>query len=284
MRTIDVPAEVERMMNYGATLAISISGGKDGQAMATALLRLAQERGWSKQLVLVHADLGRIEWKQTPGHVRRIAQQTGIPLEIVRRRNGQGRWDMVDRWVDRAETLKAAGKQPRPWSDAGNRFCTSELKRDPINTLLRKYDRVISAEGLRAQESRARARKPVVSRRERICAAGREALTWYPILSWTLDDVLQELGSSISDLELRREAFRAGQTDQALAGWAAHPVYVMGNERLSCAFCVLGCKGDLENAARHNPELLTELVGIEQRYGFKFQQSRSLESLQAATS
>jgi 3'-phosphoadenosine 5'-phosphosulfate sulfotransferase (PAPS reductase)/FAD synthetase len=283
-RAVHIPEAIERELAAGAALVISISGGKDSQALARAVSRLHRERGWTGPLAAVHADLGRIEWPQTPAQVRRIAEESGLDLVVVQRRGGAGRWDMVDRWRDRAETLKAQGKQPRPWSDAGNRFCTAEMKRDPINTYLRRFDRVVSVEGIRAQESTARAKKPCWDARPRITTRTRIAHTWNAILDWSIDDVLEELGSSVADLDRRRGLYEAGRTTEALDGWQAHPVYVMGNQRLSCAFCVLGCKSDLANAARHNPVLLGELVGMEQEYGFTFQNGRALADLRPTAS
>lgn len=281
MRSLTVPTELEREMALGAALVISISGGKDSQAMARAVSHLHREREWQGPLLAVHADLGRIEWTGTAAHVRRTAEESGLPLTIVRRRDGIGAWDMVDRWIERGETLEAQGKPGRPWSDAGNRFCTAEMKRDPINKYLRRFSRVVSVEGIRAEESQARAKKPSWEVRKRITTRDRAAFTWNAIQDWTIEDVLGALGSSVEDLARRQDLYREGRIAEALDGWQGHKVYVMGNRRLSCAFCVLGCKSDLENAARHEPDLHRELVGIEQRFGFSFQASRSLASLTA---
>lgn len=277
--TLALPDEIREALREGGALAVNLSGGKDSQAMATALMRLREAEGWTGPVIAIHADLGRIEWTQTPAHVRRTADEMGVELVIVRRRDGVGEWDMVDRWKQRGETLRAAGKRGRPWSDAGNRFCTAEMKRDPIDRYLRRYGLVVSAQGLRADESHARAKRPVAEPRARITTGDREAWTWNPILRWSWADVLGELGSSVAELEERRAAWRRGEHGPAMAGWRAHPVYVMGNQRLSCAFCVLACQGDLRNAADHNPELLDELIAIEQDYGFTFQPRRSLASL-----
>src|SRR5262244_3340423 len=121
---VSLPAAIEQQLERGAALAISISGGKDSQAMVRALVRLHRERGWTGEVFAIHADLGRIEWRQTPGHVRKIAQDAGIRLEVVRRTDGR---DMVDHWVARGERMQAQGKAPRPWSGPGvARFCTSD--------------------------------------------------------------------------------------------------------------------------------------------------------------
>src|SRR5215468_9758915 len=92
---VTLPPAIERQLDDGAALAISISGGKDSQAMLVALVALHKQRGWTGDLFAIHADLGRIEWRQTPGHVQKMASKAGIPLVIVRRSDGR---DMVDHW------------------------------------------------------------------------------------------------------------------------------------------------------------------------------------------
>lgn len=271
-----LPPSVERQLAAGAVLAVSISGGKDSQAMLNALIALHKTRGWRGEIFAIHADLGRIEWPQTAGHVERIASEAGVRLVVVRRADGRG---MIEHWRARAERLKARGKRPRPWSDAKNRFCTSDLKRDPIDSYLRRYSRVVCAVGIRAQESSARARQPEWRVRSRIDNSQRTALDWHPILHWRLPDVLRACGTSFIELRDRQALYRNGNVQAALDGWPMHPAYVFGNERLSCQFCVLACQSDLRNGARQRPEILAELVAMEVEYGFQFQAGRSLASL-----
>lgn len=277
-----LPAAIEKQLEAGAALAISISGGKDSQAMAIALANLHRARGWKGDLFAIHADLGRIEWEQTPAQVQKIADLAGVPLVVVRRRDGQGKWDMVDRWVERGETMAAKGQKPRPWSGPGTaRFCTSDMKRDPIDKYLRRYSNVICAVGIRAQESPSRAKQPTWAKRAKLDNTIRTATTWHPILSWRLGQVLQACGHTWADMRARQERYAQGDVT-ALDGWQLHPAYVLGNERLSCQFCVLGSVNDLANGARHNPALLDELIAVEDRFGFTFQGDRSLKTFRPA--
>lgn len=293
MKAITQPERSMAQLEAGAALAISISGGKDSQAMVSAVLRLRAERGWSGPVFLIHADLGRIEWRQTPGQCQKLADAFGLELVTMRRKDGVGRWDMVDRWIEQGERHQAKGKTPRPWSGPGQaRFCTAELKRDPIDRYLRKYSNVVCAVGIRKEEGgdkhdqygkpigRAAAKAEQV--RSKIDNTIRTATTWHPLLDWTVADVLEECGTSVADLGARREQYAQGKVEEALDGWPLHPAYVFGNERLSCQFCVLACKGDLANGARHNPELLEELISIEDRFGFTFQADRSLKEFRPA--
>lgn len=278
MSLVSLPQPIEAALDEGAALAISISGGKDSQAMALALVDLHRTRGWSGEVFCITADLGRIEWPETHAHVQKIADLCGVRLVTVRRARG----DMLQRWQQRGETTLAASGQGRPWSDANNRFCTSELKRDPIDSYLRKYDHVVCAVGIRAQESDGREKQPLWARRKRIETRTRRAFTWHPIHAWSLLDVLRQCGHTWGELRRRQEQYAQGSPEQALDGWSLHPAYVYGNERLSCQFCILGSIGDLTNGARHNPELLAELVAIEDRFGFTFQSDRSLRTFARA--
>ena len=59
----------------GAALVLSVSGGKDSDAMTHHLLDLRQSEGWTGEVMMVHADLGsRVEWHQTPDYVRDLAR------------------------------------------------------------------------------------------------------------------------------------------------------------------------------------------------------------------
>jgi predicted phosphoadenosine phosphosulfate sulfurtransferase len=55
------------LLRDGAALVLSVSGGKDSDAMTHHLLDLRQSEGWTGDVMMVHADLGsRVEWHQTP--------------------------------------------------------------------------------------------------------------------------------------------------------------------------------------------------------------------------
>lgn len=277
---IPVPPEIQAALAAGAVLAVSISGGKDSQAMLHALAALHRAHPeWTGGILAVHADLGRAEWQGSEAHVRTIAAAAGVPLHIVQRKAG----DMVQRWQARAAQVHgqvAAGGRWAPfWSSSANRYCTSDLKRDPINAFLRQFPAVVSAEGIRAAESTARARKPAWEVRARIATRARVALTWNPLLAWTDADVWAACGTSLDDLAARRAQYAAGQAGTAFQGWPAHRAYVMGNQRLSCALCVLAGRGDLVNGAVHNPALFASLLELEQATGATFQQGLALADL-----
>jgi 3'-phosphoadenosine 5'-phosphosulfate sulfotransferase (PAPS reductase)/FAD synthetase len=74
--------------------------------------------------------------------------------------------------------------------------------------------------------------------------AGREVWDWLPIQHWPVADVWAQIKQA------NQEPFHA---------------YKSGNERLSCMFCIMGCEGDLRNAAAHNPALAAKYIELEER-------------------
>ncbi|WP_345114491.1 phosphoadenosine phosphosulfate reductase family protein [Hymenobacter algoricola] len=303
-----MPAVIDAALRGGADLALSLSAGKDSQALVYLVAPWFRAQGYPGRCYVVHADLGRAEWPQTAELVERMAADVDLPLLVVRRPKG----DLIARFEERLEATRASGapfwpssasryctshlkagpidtalRNPAPfWPSSASRYCTSDLKRGPIDTALRSAEVVISAEGVRADESHARAKKPAVEVRSGITASSQQAarnlammepeaalaarqpgqrvaLNWRPLLHFNTEEIWQACGTSTADLQRRRRLYAAGQHEAALLGWPCHPAYVFGNERLSCAFCVLGSQNDLLNGAQHNPELYAHLIELE---------------------
>ena len=275
---------IQQYLERGASLALSISGGKDGQAMCQHTTSMFP--AYQKQMFLIHADLGLAEWPQTPSHVEWHSRYFDLPLHIVSRQQG----DLVQRIADRK------AKTQYFWPSSKQRYCTSDNKRNPINKHLRKYSLVISCEGIRAEESPARARKPSLEIRKAISSTyykdmtpaealdnyrpdKRLALTWYPIFHWTLEQVFGCFKFSIQEIEERRVLYKRDMESIALLDWSFHHAYVIGNQRLSCAICVLACDEDLKNGAKANPELASTYLKWEEETGITFKNSKSLKDI-----
>jgi hypothetical protein len=62
-------------------------------------------------------------------------------------------------------------------------------------------------------------------------------------------------------------------------GGIRHPAYGFGNDRLSCACCVLASVSDLLNGAIHNPDTYRELCRIEAVTGYSFRKDFWLSDL-----
>lgn len=245
------------LLRSGASLVLSVSGGKDSDAMTHYLLDLRKKEGWSGDVCFVHADLGRAEWHQTPAYVQSLADGYGFPLHITRYTHG----DLIDRIWKRYYSDPS-----RPcWPSSAMRYCTSDLKRGPIDRTIRNLypeDRVVvCAMGLRAEESTAREKKlPFTVRKD--CTSERKSryvYDWLPIHKWAEEDVWDTI-------------------DRLNAG-VAHEAYALGNQRLSCAICILGSPGDILNGVNNNPDTYREYCRIEAVTGWSFKNNYWLSDL-----
>lgn len=228
-----VPAEIASLIERGALFVINHSAGKDSQAMTIMLRALVPAR----QLLVVHADLGEVEWDGNIEHIR--ATIGGLPLEVCRNPN---------------KTLLEMVERRGMWPSPGQRQCTSDLKRGPIERTIRRYLKahpefgglVVNCMGIRAAESPARAKQRPFRRNEGNSIAGREWFDWLPIFDHSTEEVFASI---------------------AAAEQQPHPAYAAGMSRLSCVFCIMANRSDLQTAARLKPALYRRYVELERRIG-----------------
>jgi len=249
---------VEMALVGGAPVYVGVSGGKDSQALAYRVQEHLDAIGHAGARTLIHSDLGRIEWRDSAPVCEQLAMRLGWELQTVRRPAG----DMLDRWLsrwsanlERYRTLSCV-KLIMPWSSAAQRFCTSELKTHVIARAIRArhpVGPVVSAVGLRWEESAARARQPVAKTDAGLSRARGAGLSWNAIIHWSRQDVLDYVRQH---------------------GGVLHEAYrIYGSSRVSCAFCVLASRGDLQAATRceDNAGIYRELVRLEVGSTFAFQ-------------
>lgn len=251
-------AMVDIALSGHAPVFVGVSGGKDSQALAYRVQEHLDTVGHLGPRALIHSDLGSIEWKDSGPVCERLAERLGWELITVRRAAG----DMIDRWQARWNANVARYRQLdcvkliMPWSSASQRFCTSELKTQVIARAIRARfptGAVVSAVGIRWEESAARARQPIAKQDKALSRSRGIGLTWNAIVHWRRDEVL--------DFIRRR-------------GGVLHEAYrIYGSTRVSCAFCVLASRGDLQAAARceDNAAVYRQLVELEIRSTFSFQ-------------
>ena len=236
-REVLVTPEITSALEAGAAVAIGVSGGKDSAVTALATIDYLKDLGHCGPRVLIHSDLGRVEWRQSLPACHRLADRLGLELIVVRRETG----DLLDRWRSRWENNvrryaeMSCVKLILPWSTASMRFCTSELKTSIIcRALVQRFagQTILSAIGIRRQESPNRAKAPVAKQQPKLASVSQrtQGWDWHPILDWTAHDVF-------GYLEER--------------GFALHEAYtVYGSSRVSCCFCVLSAQRDLAAATR----------------------------------
>lgn len=295
---LTVPAVIQAAIDRGAAVAISVSAGKDSQAMERALSSLHEKNNWPGPFFAIHADIGpEFDWAWTLQLCERNAKALGHTLHVVRRDNGETLLQTIQKRVG------VTGRDKPGFPSPACRYCTRSAKTDPIDKFLRRTsDLVINVMGLRADESRIRAKRPEVSVREGITAErlkklspeealkswrpGKErlALDWNPILEWTFAQVLEACGTTYSEMEARRNLFSLGCYDMAFAGWPASPTYILGLDRHSCAICCMSAKPEIPIAGRLRPDLIKAIAEMEQASGFSWQKGNPVSALLNAES
>jgi 3'-phosphoadenosine 5'-phosphosulfate sulfotransferase (PAPS reductase)/FAD synthetase len=281
-------------------IVVNSSAGKDSQAMLDVVVERARADGVLDRVVVVHCDLGRVEWPGTPELAERQARHYGVRFEKISRPQG----DLLIQVEQRAATIARKGKAASPfpsptnryctahqktdqankvinklvrekaaspWPSSTNRWCTSDQKRGQVSVVINRLAkerrkkgrrvRVLNCLGMRAAESPARS-KLLPFRLDRRQTNGRKVVhTWLPLFAWTVDDVWARIRAS---------------------GVEHHYAYDLGMPRLSCCFCIFAPRSALMLSGRHNPELLDEYVRLELKVGSKFKADLSLKEIQDA--
>jgi 3'-phosphoadenosine 5'-phosphosulfate sulfotransferase (PAPS reductase)/FAD synthetase len=242
---MNLPDYVEALSASGALFVANHSGGKDSQAQLIKLLEVVPVA----QIVVVHASLGAMEWPGAMELARDQAAAAGLPFIVATATKTL--LEMVER--------RFAGRPEVPsWPSASTRQCTSDLKRGPIQREVRRYAKangyktIVNCLGLRAQESPGRAKRKAFSQ----MGISNSVNTWYEWLPV----------HDLSTVEIFDVIDRAGQQP--------HYAYSLGNDRLSCVFCIMASKKDLVTGAAHNPGLLEQYDALEKRTGYTMHMSR----------
>lgn len=258
MTGVATTPEIVDLLSADAPIAVGVSGGKDSQAAALATFAYLNSLGHSGPRILIHADLGMVEWDDSLRICEELADHLHCDLVVVRRKAGglMERWE--SRWLSsktRYETLSTVTLVPC-WSTPAMRFCTSELKTHVIMAELKarfKGQKILNVIGVRHEESAARARMSIADP-----DANAQVWTWRPIIELTTDEVFAMIDRS---------------------GLAPHPAYrVHGMTRVSCRFCIMSNIADLTaaSAVPESHDLYRRMVQLEIDSGFAFQGSRWL--------
>jgi 3'-phosphoadenosine 5'-phosphosulfate sulfotransferase (PAPS reductase)/FAD synthetase len=252
---------------YDVILA-NISGGKDSQATLDETVRQCDHAGVPRsRIVTVFADLGdEDEWPGTRELAAEHAAHYGLRHEVVCREVADGDGGKTQQSL--TEHIAARGK----WPDNARRYCTSDLKRDPVAKLMTRLAaerralgvtgrrvRILNVLGMRAQESPKRAMMVPFRNDQRASnATVRLVDEWLPVHAWTVEQVWQRIKE---------------------AGTRPHRVYAEGMPRLSCRFCVLASKSALIRAAQLDPEGARKRAELERRMGHTFRKDLSMAQI-----
>lgn len=273
-------------------ILVNSSAGKDSQAMLSTLMARCDAEGVDRsRIVVVHADLGRVEWQGTRDLAEQQAAAYGLRFEVVARSE-----DLLDQIVSRRRSLDAraeaawqdgvaleeagwhafaemakgdaADLEDTPaWPSSTARYCTSDQKTSQVAKLMTRLVRerehlgrpvrILNCLGIRADESAARAKKQPFG--PDAASNGKRAVDrWLPIFHWSAAQVWAEIRRS---------------------GLPHHPAYDAGMPRLSCVFCVLAGRRELLLAARLNPALAAEYAAVEEQVRHTFKADLSIAEL-----
>ena len=267
---IQLSPTILSLLEEQAPVAIGVSGGKDSSATALAVSSYLDTIGHEGPRLLIHSDLGRVEWRESLPMCQRLADHLGLELVVVRRQAG----DLLDRWqvrwrnnVARYANLETV-RLILPWSTPSMLFCRSELKAAIIcRELIQRFPGqiIISATGIRREESATRAHAPISAPQPGLVNATHKTsgVDWHPLADWTLAQVLAY---------------------HQLRQFPLHPGYAQGMTRISCAYCVMGSVNDLTVSAAYsaNQDLYREQVDIEIISSFSFQSGHWLGDIAPA--
>lgn len=255
--------QVDEMLARNAVVAIGVSGGKDSDACAIATTEYLDRIGHTGPRLLVHADLGSVEWRQSQSKCDGLAATLGLELVTVRRKAG----GMMERWqtrwennVSRYESLSCV-KLILPWSTPSMRFCTSELKSAVIASELKKRfkgQEIINVTGIRREESAGRKKAAVAKDDPRLAQKNAAGITWNPVIEWTIGEV------------------KAAIARRGIELHEAYTKYLM--TRVSCVFCIMSSAGDLiaSTTCPDNHDIYRTMVELEATSTFAFQSNNWL--------
>lgn len=238
---------------------LSLSGGKD----STAMLLLAIERG-TDNLRPVFCDTGN-EHRLTYEYVQYLEKATGIHVDwvkadfaahIIRKRTVvETKWraeGVPEQTIQSA--LSVLHPTGNPFLDmciyhgrfpaSRVRFCSFELKQNVIKEqvhlpLLRDGFDVLSWQGVRRDESPARACAAVRDLAMTEETTGAELWNYRPILDWTAEDCFAIM---------RRH------------GIEPNPLYKMGMSRVGCMPCIHSRKEELREIGNRFPEEIERIA------------------------
>lgn len=255
--------DIMRLVGVGAAVAIGVSGGKDSVVATGVTMEYLDSLGHTGPRVLVHADLGMVEWKESVEVCRQLANHYGLELLIVSRKAGglmerwESRWESSTRRYSELSTVTLV----LPWSTPAMRFCQSETKRIPIISELRrrfKGQHIINVTGIRRQESASRSKSTIADLDVKNSRVGSEFWNFRPIVDFSTQEVFQFIKSRGLPLHIAYTEFHSS--------------------RVSCILCILAKLADLVASTRR-PEhrvLYRRMVALEIVSTFAFQGSRWL--------
>ena len=217
---------------------VNVSGGKDSTVAVLETLK----RYPIEDITLCWQDTGA-EYAETEAHVKLLAATWGLPLVVLRHPLG----------------FFGLAKERGYWPTPDCRQCTAYLKRDLFEKWLRANrngDEVVVVSGIRADESRSRAKLPEWSN-SRLSTRTQTVTLWNPCLDMTAQQVFDRIKAE---------------------GLPLHPCYEF-SRRCSCWCCIFTNKNVVRAYAEMRPDLYEQACLVEDRIKHKWKEGFGFNDL-----
>jgi len=285
-------------------IVVNSSAGKDSLVMQSVICGMAEEVGVLERVVVVHADLGRVEWQGTRELAEKQAQHFGVPFVVVRRRQGDlltqieerrrfpgpetrfctahHKTDQVSRVLTqltditqgRDGDLLQQVEERGMWPDPKRRYCTSDQKRAPISRLFT----ALTTETRSNQHAPAKILNCMGMRADESSGRAKKR-------PFKRNDAASN-GRRLVDDYLPLHKMKLPEVWEYIDANGLRPLvhyaYALGMPRLSCVFCIFMPKPALVLAGKHNRPLLKEYVAVEQRIDHRFRVDVTMADVLAA--
>jgi len=204
-------------------IIVSVSGGKD----STALLLNALESFPKENITPVFCDT---QWEPDEVYYYLEYLESKLDVEIIR---------------IETEGMVGLSKRKRMMPNRVMRFCTENLKIRPFQKWLyenyaSKGIEFIVFQGIRREESAARANTPIYKNIDSLVRPKFKILSLYPIVDWTKDEVFDYIKEK---------------------GLRPNPLYERGYTRVGCMPCIFANKWELSNMEEKYKNRLRDLEG-----------------------
>lgn len=234
-------------------IVVQFSGGKDSLA---ALILTVEKFG--KGVIAVFCDTG---WEHplTYEHIQYVTDRLGIRLVILK-----NKYDFIQ-----------LAKKKNRFPSTKARFCTEELKVKPfIDWVLGQNDNMIVIQGIRADESAARAKMNFSCAffRNYFEPLYRDKNGRPRFYTYRKKEVLAHVEKFAVDIERPLIAWNSEEVFAFIKrqGFEPNPLYLKGFKRVGCFPCIMCTHQEIRNIIADHPETLNKLQDAEKEVGRTF--------------
>lgn len=172
------PTHPEPSLRDYDTILVNSSAGKDSQAMLDYVVEKARAEGVLDRVVVVHADLGRVEWEGTRELAEAQARHYGLRFEVVQKTKG----DLIEQIDQRAVDLQQRSHDVATLAEAGVRTW-GDLAGASAETLAGLIGQA-QADGAQPAKERARKLKQAAERKLKVGKGAADAVDFGKEIAW----------------------------------------------------------------------------------------------------